>query len=455
MAEPYDYLVLGAGMGGLSAAALLARTGRRVCLLEAHEHPGGCAHSFTKGPYTFCAAVHYIFFCGEGEPVYNLLRKLGLHLEVPFDRLDPEGYDHFNCPAERLSFRIPNGLDKWADRLVDRFPSHKPGIDRFFSVVGDLGRQLRRLPHALSWRELLSAPLRFPAVLRYRRWTLEDLFDACRLPRPVRAILATQVGDLGLPPGRVSLAIYTALVHAYGSGAYYPRKGFRHFVEALAGVVRDAPGCRLELNAEVAQVRFDRGRVAGVKTRDGREFAAKAVISNMDPAAFVRLAGKEFFPRSFLRRVAYRHSVSSFTLYLVVRGLDLRRHGFGRWNVWHYPHLDINRTYREQEAGDLTDPWLFLSTPTLHGDGFGCPEGTQILEAVTTCGHAPFRQQLAEDRRAYLRDKSAVVDRVLDTLDRHYIPGVRKHLAFRMAGLPTTTEPLPASAARQHLRPRA
>src|SRR5262249_60735905 len=117
----------------------------------------------TKGPYTFCAAVHYIFFCGEGEPVHNFLRKLGLDSEVPFERLDPEGYDRFSCPAAGLSFCIPNRLDKWADRLIDRFPAPRPGIARFFDVVGGLARQLRRLPPRLSWEQPPAGPVRFPA----------------------------------------------------------------------------------------------------------------------------------------------------------------------------------------------------------------------------------------------------------------------------------------------------
>jgi hypothetical protein len=95
MPELYDYVIIGSGMAGLTVGSLLARSGKSVCLLEAHEHPGGCAHSFPIGHYTFCAAVHYIFFCGEGEPVYNFLKKIGLHESVTFTRLDPEGSTGF------------------------------------------------------------------------------------------------------------------------------------------------------------------------------------------------------------------------------------------------------------------------------------------------------------------------------------------------------------------------
>ena len=116
-AASYDYVIIGAGMGGLTVGSLLAKAGARVAIVEAHEYPGGCCHTFPMGSYKFCAAVHYIFSCGEGEPVHALLRQLGLHERITFERLDPEGYDHFSCPSAGLRFRIPNGLAKWGARL--------------------------------------------------------------------------------------------------------------------------------------------------------------------------------------------------------------------------------------------------------------------------------------------------------------------------------------------------
>jgi phytoene dehydrogenase-like protein len=444
MPEPYEFVIIGSGMAGLTVGSLLARAGKTVCLLEAHEHPGGCAHSFRIGQYTFCAAVHYIFFCGEGEPVYNFLKKLGLEQAVQFCRLDPEGYDHFSCPSAGLHFRIPNGLDKWTERLVDRFPAERDKINGFFQLITGLIREIRELPSCLSWRTVLAAPLRFRRVLRYQNWTLQDLFDRFQLATEVQAILATQLGDLGLPPALVSLPIYAALVWSYGLGAYHPTKHFAHFIETVAAVIASSPGCAVEYEAEVSGFEFDGRQVRAVRTRDGRMFAGRTFIANMDPRACAALIGRDRFPGAFLKKVDYDYSVSSYTLYLGVRGIDLRDHGFGAWNVWHYPHLDLNRAYRAQsEDGNLSDPWLFLSTPSLfsHSDDPAariCPDGDQILEAVTVCRHEPFGSLRGADRRAYRRSKKEVAERILDVLEEHYVPGLRGHLVKKVAGTPAT-----------------
>ena len=69
----YDDIVIGTGMGGLTVGAMLSRAGRRVLMLEAHDVPGGYAHTFRIRDFRFCAQVHYIFNCGEGESIHNLL----------------------------------------------------------------------------------------------------------------------------------------------------------------------------------------------------------------------------------------------------------------------------------------------------------------------------------------------------------------------------------------------
>src|SRR5436190_22174652 len=66
----YDTVVIGTGMAALTLAALLARRGQKVCMLEAHDQPGGYVHTFSYGEFSFCAQIHYIWGCGEGDRVW-------------------------------------------------------------------------------------------------------------------------------------------------------------------------------------------------------------------------------------------------------------------------------------------------------------------------------------------------------------------------------------------------
>jgi len=438
--EIYDDLVVGTGMAGLTVGALLAKAGRRVLLLEAHEFPGGYAHTFPMGDYRFCAQVHYVFGCGEGEPVHDLLDRLELTKSVRFHRLDPEGFDQVVVAGER--FRIPSGFSKFRDRLVRRFPEAAEPLRRYFATVMAIREEISRLPDAPGWRDLLTAPLRFPRLIRYRTWTLQRFYDHLGMPQRLQAILAGQSGDYLLPPERVSLLLHVSLIAAYDRGAYYPEKHFSHFVDSVVASIRAQPGCQVLMEQEVARIVVEGGNVARVETKIGRVFRARRYISNLDPALTMRLVGANHFPSGYQKKLVYEYSTSSFTLYLGVKGCDLREHGFGSYNVWHYPHDDINRMYRDQlERHDLSNPWLFLATPSLHSDAPGLsPPGHQVLEVATSCDYAHFKTLRATDRRAYNREKTKVRNAMLDVLEASYVPNLRSHLAIRVAGTPTTNE---------------
>jgi all-trans-retinol 13,14-reductase len=434
----FDELVIGAGMAGLTVAAMLAAEGRRVLVVEAHDTPGGYAHTFAMGEYRFCAQVHYIFSCGEGEAVQELLHGAGVSDEVRFHRLDPEGFDHVVVAGDR--YRIPNGLEKFRDRLARRHPEAVTPLRRYFETIMALGREMDRLPSPLRRRDLLTAPLRFPHLLRHQRWTLQRLYDHVAMPPRLQAVLAGQAGDYLLPPAEVSLLLHTALVRGYDRGAYYPERHFQHLVNSVTDSITQRPGCQLLLNTEIAKIEVARDRVVGVVARDGRRFTAARYISNIDPKRTAGLIGAPQLPRDWLRRLDYEYSSGNFTLYVGVRGLDLRQHGFGSWNVWHYPSDDLNAIYRRQLVDrDCSEPWLFMSTPTLHTDVPGlCPPGHQILEIATSAPYQAWRQLRDTDRRRYNAEKKKVRDRILEIVEERYVPGLREHLAIRVMGTPVT-----------------
>jgi phytoene dehydrogenase-like protein len=437
-ASETDYLILGSGMAGLTVGALLARAGHSVRILEAHEHPGGYAHSFPMGAYRFCAQVHYIFGCEPGGPVEAFLRAIGL--DVPFVQLDPEGFDHIVVAGDR--FPIPNGFDRFRDRLAARYPDERERILGYFDTLVATRDELARLPDRLGPMDVVGAPFRLPHVLRYRAATLRDVFDEFRLGPRVRAVIAGQAGDYLLPPSEVSFLLQVALVAGYDRGAYYPVHHYGDLVDRIVRTITDAPGCSVELREEVDRIEVEGARVARVHTKSGRAWTARTVISNIDPARTATLLGDSALPRRWRTRLRYGYSAGSFTMYLGLRGIDLRDHGFGSWNVWHYPHDDLDRIYADQVArGDLSDPWLFLSTPSLHSDAPGlAPPGHQVLEIATACSYEHFAALRRRGSQEYTREKAKVRDRILDVIEAKYVPRIREHIALKVVGSPTTNE---------------
>ncbi len=439
MMDAVDTLVLGSGMAGLSVAALLARDGERVHVLEAHEHPGGYAHTFPMGKWHFCAQAHYIFHCDAERTIGRFLKAVGLDAEVRFRRLSPEGFDHIVVAGER--YPVPNGLAQHCERLARRFPAEQSQLRSYFTLLTSVSDELDKLPDEPGVLDWLTAPFRFPRLIRDRSSTLQDVYDRLRLSPRLQAVLAGQAGDYLLPPEKVSFLLHTALVCAYDRGAYYPERHFRHLVDAMVSSIANRPGCEVKVRQRVVKIEVHNGRVIGVRTEDGKLHTARRYVSNIDPKQTLTLADPKHFPPAFLSHCDYDYSCGSFTLYLGTKGLDLRDYGFGSFNVWHYPHDDLNKIYADLERGDFQDPWLFISTPTLHTDvpGLAPPNG-QVLVVATACPHEPFRELRERDARLYRKEKRRIKERILDVLEEHYIPGLRKHLAIQVAGTATTNE---------------
>ncbi|MEM6925508.1 MAG: NAD(P)/FAD-dependent oxidoreductase [Myxococcota bacterium] len=437
--EQFEDIVVGSGMAGLATAAMLAHAGRHVLLLEAHDTPGGYCHTFEMGGFHFCAQVHYLFACEEGGAISRLLDRLGLADEIRFVPLDPDGFDHVVVGGER--YRIPNGLEAWRDRMVARHPEATRALTKYFELLRHVRDELDCLPSRPTWRDYATLVFRVPHLLRYRRWTLQRVFDRLGVPSRLQVVLAGQSGDYLLPPERVPFLLHAAVVCAYNRGAYYPERHFGHFVECLAAVVRDQPGCEVALNSEVAHILTEGGHVSGVQLTDGRCYRGERVISNVDPATTATLVQPaDALPTRYRAKLDYRYSASAFSMYLGVEGLDLTAFGFGNHNVWYYPSDDLNALYRRQlEDHDLSDPWLFISTPTLHSNAPGlAPPGQDVIEVSTGCAYDRFAALRAADPKAYRASKVTVRNTILDRLEASFLPGLRDHLTLRVVGTPAT-----------------
>jgi phytoene dehydrogenase-like protein len=433
----FDYVVVGAGIGGLFTAALLARAGLRVCVLERHYTPGGYGHSFVKGAYTFCAQLHYLWNCGAQDDCGVFLRRLGLEDIIRFSQLDRDGFDRLRFPS--FAYDIVQGFDRNTEHLAAQFPKHRQGIAAYFSILTRINAELCQAPLGLGAAALLLRPWKFWHLVRYRTWTTDDLFSHLGFSPRLRAILAGQSGDLLVPPAQASLLVHAALVCGYDSGACVPTNSYAHLFGTLVDFINAQPGCRVVLKSWVVALEERGSRVVAAHTKKKAVYHADRFLFNGDPQALPGLLSRPL-PRRFTRKLDYEHSPSTFTVYLGVR-LDLTKFGFGNWNVWHFPHDDVESCFHEQLVlRRMDNPWLFLSTPTLHHkEAHIAPHGCHQLVVCTPCAYDHFKS-LQSDRAAYLAEKERVANLVIDQVERHYVPGLRKHLELVVPGTPTTNE---------------
>lgn len=440
-----DYLIVGSGLSALVFGSLMAKSGKKVQVLEVHEYPGGFGHTFTMAKkYQFNAQLHYVWDCGEGQTVNRVLKKLNLDRDITFERYDPDGFDHMHMPGYSLA--IPSSGEELSRRLGLLFPEATGQIDRFIDEVQTVSNTLKILAPPIQPAQVLSNFGAVMKTLRYLNSTLQDVFDRFKLPQAAQTLLALQWPDFLLPPDRLSFYAWVVLFTSYQKGAFYPT---HHFEQVINGLVKaiEAGGGEVLLNHEVTDFILNHKTVTGVraqdlKTKQTHEFTANTVICNIDPKKAAQIIGWEKFSPTVQRKLDYEYSPSNYMAYCVVKDLDLREYGFGKWNTFHSSDVDLNHAFdRMYRLNDFSNPSFAITTPTLLTTADrDCPEDCQIIEFLTVANYDYFKKLKTTDPKAYRQKKTEIFESILDVVEKNYIPNLRKHLVFNITGSPTTNE---------------
>ncbi|MBI4448743.1 NAD(P)/FAD-dependent oxidoreductase [Candidatus Woesearchaeota archaeon] len=435
----YDYIIIGTGMSALSVGALLAHAGKKICMLEAHDVPGGMAHTFRMGDYEFCAQVHYIWGCAPGGRIYEFLRKIGLEKKITFQLLGPEGYDRMVMPDGK-AVMIPYGFDELAKRIDTAYPGQRDAVLRFTKILSKIRTELRKLPdRKIKWWEYILNAHQFPTLLRYRTKTLQNVFDKCKLSKESQAVLIANAGDFMAPPKDLSIFAYCGLFGGYNNGAYYPTHHFKSLTQGLADFITSRPGCHIYYETAVSGIDIREGNVGQVRTADGKAFVADQYICNMDPQTAAGMIGWQHFPASWRKSLQYRYSPSGMMIYLGLKDIDLCEHGFGRFNTWHLLQWDMNKMWDEQGAMHFEKPWFFISTPSLHTNDHGTtPPGGAVMEIASYCEFDHWKELQQKDYSSYNKEKLKLADQLIDLVATTYVPDLRKHIAVKTIGTPMT-----------------
>ncbi len=448
-----DYILVGSGLAALSFGALMAKSGKRVKVIEPHYLPGGYGHTFEFDNYKFNAQLHYVWNCGEGQTVNKILKKLGLDQQVTFSEYDSNGFDRMRAPG--YSLNIPYDYELLAQRLGEQFPKEKHDIARFVLAVRDMSDAidqmsqiaLKAFSDATAFRSTLKHFSNIPTLLKFRRATLQQVFEHYKLPSAAQTLLGLQWPDFMLPPNQLSFIAWMLLFTGYCRGAYYPDHHFEHVCNALVDVIEPAGG---EVIYEHKVVDFlRRGKAVEGVTIDSvinlgalSNHYAHDVICNMDPRQAAEMIGFSHFSPKLRKQLDYDYSYSNYMVYAVVKGIDLRDYGFGKSNLFHTEEMDLNKAfYNMHTLGDYSAPSFAVTVPSLLSeDRSDCPPDHQIIEFLTVANYQRFLDLKLSSPRAYRKKKKEIFDAMLDIMERDYVPELRKHLVFDITGSPTSNE---------------
>lgn len=358
---PWDAIVIGSGMGGMTTAALLAKLGKKVLVLEQHYVPGGFTHAFKRKHHHWDVGVHAVGEVTEHSLTGRILKYL-TDDQLKWASLGSV-YDEFYFPEDfRIDF--PDSPQQFRANLVEAFPEETEAIDAYLRLVREVASGMRGYYTARTttgFKGRIADMFLARNAQKYFEEPTQSVLDRLTSNPKLQAIFTAQWGYYGSPPSRSCFAIQALVTKHFMYGGYYPVGGSEEIAKGLLQAVAQAGGWT-RISTHVEEILIEHNRAVGVRLQGGEEIHAPIVIS----AAGILSTVQRLLPESIQKQDWCQDiqplppAPAHVCLYLGFKG-DITQAGASGANKWFYQTWDM-------EAGDwdIRDPENIPEAPCLY-----------------------------------------------------------------------------------------
>lgn len=421
-------LIIGGGLGGLFAGALMAKEGFRVTVIEKNRVIGGGLQTFYRHGVGFETGMHLLGGIRPGGSIYKICRYLGIMDQMDIRDVDHDCMDQITYFSDGKTYRIPEGKEAFIRYFQQEFPHEAEGIrqyvDALYALVNEIDFFYLRTGNAHVYTH--DEQFLMPA---------DEIVNHYLHDPKLRDVISYMNPMFGGYAGHTPGFIHALINVLYINGASRFAGNSQQMAEALARIITDGGG-EIVSGDPVARIDIDEQRreVSGVVTRNGRRFTADHYIAAIHPKAMLQLTDSKIFPKAYRQRINEApNSYSSFCVYVVfkpgtfpfINHTCYYQADYGM--VWHYDQYDEH---------DWPRGFLYM-TPSEREQG---PYATKmIINSIMPYEVCRPWEETQTGRRGadYEQWKAGRIECVLDVMERLY-PGFRDTIGHVFASSPLT-----------------
>lgn len=408
----YDVVVIGAGMGGLTCGASLAKAGMKVLVCEQHSVPGGYCTSFKRKGFTFETSIHWLNQCAEGGLIYQTLEELGIQDQIEFIQLDPVR----RIIGKDYDLTVFLDTQRLEDDLKRMFPAEAEGIHQFITDCTTLAKS----PEVMT---------------QYLGKSSQQVFDYLFQDSKLKSILCS----IATFPQWSVLPLMFSIGWFSEKDYYFPKRGGAQALAHLFGSTFQGYGGDLALKTMVKKIWIENGKASGVELQSGERIKSKYVVSNADARlTFLKLVGRELLDEEFIKDLLETEICPPVFLVSLGVDMDLGKMGFNGAMITYNPSAELAdlSTADPSRCGitiiiySLRDP--SLAPPGKHTVSIGAMLPYEYM------GNWGVDKQ-GRRGREYKKLKEQVADRLIASAE-NVIPGLSQHIVCKDIATPLTYE---------------
>ncbi len=423
-----DVIIIGSGIGGLSAGAYLAQKGYKVKIFERLAHPGGYVNSFKRGEYYFEGSTHILYDFFERDFNYNNLANLGItdvkttYLEHVFEAI------LFNGDKIDKRYLINSGESNSLDSFQNYFPDELTNIkdiyDKSYKITRNLYRLLKleannTMPHLV---DLISAIcllakeksitsklgyLFYPAMRDNINRTFADILAKIENKELKFVISLISAMCLLLPAEKASAIVGGPLIYQFFmKKPVWVCGGLQTLIDALIKKITGNGG-EMYFRSNVDEIIIERNTAVGVRLADGEEHYAKFVISNADAYT----TSNSLLKSQHIKQIETHEYISSKSIFQVYLGLpfDIREYGFKSPTTMFSNSVDMMSVFND-DCGD--DKFYIITNYSMLEEG----SSTKGKSSIAIATYDSYQKWADMDNKVYYSKKKEFQDKVVNKI---------------------------------------